>query len=114
MRTALSLMTVALLIGLSHPAFAECYGEGLGTVCIDENGESWTAVDDYFGDKSGGSKIAKYPNASAGSWNSSPAPPPDPNAKTIVLTPGNQSGNAWVVTPQSNGGAAVCGSGASC
>jgi hypothetical protein len=110
MRTTLGF--VGLLLILSKPAWAICFGEDIARVCIDEDGQIWTAESGHLQPLSSGSSgsnsgLARYPSASGGSWNSDPAAAPDPNAKTFVPQPSDQGGNAWVLEPQSAGGGAV-------
>jgi hypothetical protein len=109
---AISAFVMAALIGLSQPALAECVGKYPNIVCFSDSGDVWTPQGYYSGfssSPSGGSKIARYPNAAATRPDSEPAENSDTSGEMAVLQPSTQSGNAWVLTPQSSGGATVLG-----
>lgn len=109
---------VAVVIGLSQPALAECFGRYPNLICISDSGDVWTPQGYFSGRSSassGGSGIARYPNATA----AEPPPASAPRSRatgnsgaagaTAVLQPSAQGGNAWVLKPQGGDGATVLG-----
>jgi hypothetical protein len=114
-RTILGFVAVAL-IGLSQPAFALCLGKWPNVICISDSGRLWSPKADLrgFSYKPGSPKIARYPNAAAAPAQDATSASSGGTAVTEVLQPSAQTGNAWVLTPQSSGGATVCGSGTPC
>ena len=113
MRRISGLVVVAVSFGLSQSAMADCFGSGIGRVCVSDSGDVWANgyYNGYYGgyNRSNGYGTARIENRAAGSQGStqnSTTP-----GVTAVMTPSAQSGNAWVATPQGSGGAVVLGTG---
>jgi hypothetical protein len=118
-RTSIGVMFVSSLFVLPGAGLARCYGSGPGTVCISDYGEVWSH--DYY---SGGYGYGGYGYGGYGQQRGygtaridnpatykAPAPNSGPPGVTGVMQPSAQTGNAWVVQPQSSIGAAVLGGG---
>jgi len=97
----------AALIGGSQPALAQCFGEYPATVCVSSSGDVWTSGGGYYRYTNRPPRIAKFPNASGARPNSAPPASAGGMGETVVLQPSAQSGNAWLATPSSSGGATV-------
>jgi hypothetical protein len=107
---AILLVLAMVLIGLSEPAAAACFGKYPNMTCVSDSGDVWTPEGYYssYSDNDRGSKIARSPSAGGGSWHDDPATQSG-TGKTELLQPSAQTGNAWVVKPQSEDGAIVLG-----
>lgn len=116
MRRISGLVVVAASLSLSQSAMADCFGSGIGRVCISRSGDVWTSgyyngyYSDYY-DYSrpkgyGTARISNPATPSQGSPQSSTTP-----GVTTLMKPSAQSGNAWVAKPQENAGGAVLGAG---
>lgn len=110
---ALVVTASALLVGLSRPAMAQCMGKGANRICIYEDGV-WTPAGFIpFPEKPSGP--SKYPNAASSGPRGSRAPTTAATTgETVVLQPSAETGNAWVLAPQSNSDGATCGQGTRC
>jgi hypothetical protein len=85
MRVISGFVAATMLVALSQPAWAVCINRGGAVTCHDDP-KYWQA--------SVGPEKAENSDADAGA-----------SVKTIVLESRDLSGNAWVMTPQSGGGA---------
>jgi hypothetical protein len=115
MRTVSGFAVAASLIGFAPPALAECFGKYPATMCVSDYGDVWVSSG---GDTNGGGYyrnysyrprgfIARSPSAGTGGAGSTPSANWGATGVTTLMKPSAQTGNAWVVTPSSSGGATV-------
>jgi hypothetical protein len=115
MNRAVSGFAVAALIGFSSSAGAECFGKYPATMCVSDYGDVWVSSGGgYYGGGYYGSYsyrprdfIARSPSAGTGRVASTPSANWGATGVTTLMKPSAQTGNAWVVTPSSSGGATV-------
>jgi hypothetical protein len=89
MRVILGFVAVLMAVVASQPALAVCVIRGGATNCT------------------GDGNYHKYPNATQKYETDTPAENPETDGQTAVLQPDGSTRNAWVLTPESTGGATV-------